>query len=281
MYVLSGLRCPSLLFSSMNLGHIWSHDVWLSIWQLAHQCLTWSSSVHLVVWCSFPQVLQTVGLLHIATRWEEPKDWQFRHLLGSFFILLAQIHLPMIIGPSLITWLVASGDWSLIMRWAMHCPTDLLTVGLIHYVDAIDLGGSPISLSILLYSPSTSGLWAMGTYSPMIQTDLSFMTNVLLKCLVKSDFFLCSHWAASVLLSLYTTLPFCSFLAPITLTPEVGHPSSDVILSWPHWLFLPGSLCQGHLGGWQVCMGFCLLGFVCYRFGSGLGFWHVSWGVVC
>src|SRR5882724_5813833 len=116
MYVISGFRCLSLLLSSMNLGHIWSHDMWLSILQLVHQCLFWLSSVHSEVWCSLLQVPQTVGLLHTAARWEEPNDWQFRHLLGSFFILLAQTHLSMMISPSLIPWLVASGDWSLIMR---------------------------------------------------------------------------------------------------------------------------------------------------------------------
>jgi len=69
----------------------------------------------------------------------------------------------------------------------------------------------------------------MGMYSPMIQTDLSFITKVSPKCLVKSVFFLHSHWAASGLLSFYMILPFCSFLAPITLTPVVGHPSGVVI----------------------------------------------------
>jgi len=63
----------------------------------------------------------------------------------------------------------------------------------------------------------------------MIKADLSFITDVLLKIFVKLAFSLHSHWAASGLLSSYTTLPYCSLLALITLTPEVGHLSCVVI----------------------------------------------------
>ena len=62
------------------------------------------------------------------------------------------------IRPSLIAWLAASGDLSLMIRWTVHCPAALLVVGLIHHVDASDLGGSPVSLSISLFSPNASGL---------------------------------------------------------------------------------------------------------------------------
>src|SRR5882724_11324700 len=57
----------------------------------------------------------------------ESKDiTHFRHLLGSFFILLTQVCLPVMISPSLIVWFATSGDQSLIMRWAVHWPSDLL-----------------------------------------------------------------------------------------------------------------------------------------------------------
>src|SRR5882724_1386804 len=68
-------------------------------------------------------------------------------------------------------------------------------------------------------------------YSPIIKTDFSFMTDVSPKCLVKSAFFWHNQWVASGLLSLYTTPPFWSFLAPMTFTPMVGQPSCVVIFN--------------------------------------------------
>jgi len=72
-------------------------------------------------------------------------------------------------------WLAASGECSLAMRWGEHCPVVLLVVGLIHLVNSIDSGGIPISRLIFLFSPSPSGLWAMGMYSTIIETDLSLI----------------------------------------------------------------------------------------------------------
>src|SRR5882724_6636219 len=172
MYMLSGLSRASLLLVSMNLGHIWSHDVCPCVLQFVHQNFVLSSSEHSAVRCSLPQVLQAVGLLHSAVRWLAPLTWHFRHLLGSFFIFLAYLHLPAMISPSLMVWFATSGDRSLIMRWAVHWPTALLITSLIHLVDTINLGKSPNSCSIFLFSPSTSGLWAMGSYSAMTDVIL-------------------------------------------------------------------------------------------------------------
>jgi len=129
MYVLSGFSCSGLLLCSMNLGHMWSHDAWPCELQFVHQYLSWSLLVQSAVQCSLPQVLQTVFWLHTATRWLDPMDWHLRHLLGSFFILLAQTHLPLMISPSLRAWLAALGECNLVMRWAVRWPAVLLDVG--------------------------------------------------------------------------------------------------------------------------------------------------------
>src|SRR5882724_6201081 len=100
----------------------------------------------------------------------------------------------------------------------------------------------------------------------MIETGLSFITKVSLKCLVKLVFFLCSHWVASGLLSSHMIPPFCSFLAPITLTPVVGSPSCVVIFITAMLAFSTKLPHQGHLGGWRVHLGFCLLVFACCKF---------------
>src|SRR5882724_2093844 len=163
MYVLSGSSRASLLLISMNLGHIRSHDACPCVLQFMHQNFVWSSSEHSAVRCSLPQVPQAVGLSHSAARWLAPITWHFRHLLGSFFIFLAHVRLPVMISPSLMVWFAASGDQSLIMRWAVRWPATLLVTSLIHPVDAIDSGESPDSCLIFLYSPSALGLWAMGT----------------------------------------------------------------------------------------------------------------------
>src|SRR5882724_8942166 len=158
MYVLSGSSRSSLLLALINLGHIWSHDVCPCVLQFAHWNFSWSSSGHSSVRCSFPQVPHVVGLSHSTARWLVPMSWHFRHLLGSFFILIAQVCLPAMISPSLMVWFAASGDRNLIMRWAVHWPTDLLVTGFIHLVVTIDLGESPVSHLIILFSPSASVL---------------------------------------------------------------------------------------------------------------------------
>src|SRR5882724_2265024 len=113
----------------MNLGHVQSHDVWPCALQLMHQYFFWSPSVHLAVQCSLLQVPQTVFWSHTAARWLDPLDCHLRHLLGSFFILLAQTHLPLMISPSLRAWLAALGECNLVMRWAVRWPAVLLDVG--------------------------------------------------------------------------------------------------------------------------------------------------------
>ena len=158
MYVLSGFSCFSLLLLLMNLGHVWSHGAWMCDLQLTHQYLSCLPLVQSAVWCSLPQVPQMEGWSHSTARWLDPMVWHLRHLLGSFFILLAHTRLPAIIRLSLMAWFAALGDHNLAMRWAVHFPIVLLVVGLIHLVDSIDSGGSPISGLIFLISPSASGL---------------------------------------------------------------------------------------------------------------------------
>src|SRR5882724_8176628 len=127
-----------------------SHDVWLCELQLTHQYFFWSHLEHSAVRCSFPQVPQIVFWSHSAARWLDAMDWHLRHLLGSFFIRLAQTHLPSMIRPSLRAWLAASGEHSLVMRWAVCWPTVLLAVGLIHLLESIESVRSPVSCSIFL-----------------------------------------------------------------------------------------------------------------------------------
>jgi len=135
-----------------------------------------------------------------------------------FFILLAQVCLPTMISPSLMVCFATLGDCNLNMRWAVCWPTALPSTGLIHLIDTINLGRSPISHLSFLFSPSVSRLWAIGTYSAMTNTILSSITDDSPKCLVKSSFSWCSHREASRLLSSYTILPFCNFLALMTFT---------------------------------------------------------------